>query len=94
VDEKMKFDMQSKLEEYLKLLEQIKQRTTDERTAVSLLQEMSKDRRSVEIRDEREARSSDTNNSEASNREAEAVYEEAGNKIPCNSDQARGFDAS
>ena len=59
VDEKMQFDMQSKLEEYLKLLEQIKQRTTDERTAVSLLQEVSKDRRSAEIRDERETKNSD-----------------------------------
>lgn len=53
VDEKMKFDMQSKLGEYLKLLEQIKQKTQDERTAVALLQEVSKDRRSAEIREER-----------------------------------------
>ena len=49
----MKFDMQSKLGEYLKLLEQIKQKTQDERTAVALLQEVSKDRRSAEIREER-----------------------------------------
>jgi hypothetical protein len=41
VDKKMQFDMESKLEEYLQLLEQIKQKTTDERTAVSLLQEAS-----------------------------------------------------
>jgi len=53
VDEKMKFDMQSKLGEYLKLLEQIKQKTQDERTAVALLQEVSKDRRAAEIREER-----------------------------------------
>ncbi len=49
----MQFDMQSKLDEYLRLLEQIKQRTTDERTAVSLLQEVSKDRRSLQIQGER-----------------------------------------
>jgi len=53
VDKKMKFDMQSKLSEYMKLLEQIKQKTEDERTAVVLLQEVSKDRRSAEIREER-----------------------------------------
>ena len=53
VDEKMKFDMQSKLDEYMKLLDQIKQKTEDERTAVSLLQEISKDRRTAEIREER-----------------------------------------
>jgi hypothetical protein len=49
----MKFDMQSKLDEYMKLLEEIKQKTEDERTAVSLLQEISKDRRTAEIREER-----------------------------------------
>ena len=53
VDEKMKFDMQSKLDEYMRLLEQIKQKTGDERTAVSLLQELSKDRRAAEIHEER-----------------------------------------
>ena len=63
VNEKMKFDMQSKLDEYLRLLEQIKQKTGDERTAVSLLQELSRDRRSAEIREERESRNSDNNNS-------------------------------
>ena len=63
VDEKMKFDMQSKLDEYLRLLGQIKQKTTDERTAVSLLQELSRDRRSAEIREERESRNSEDNNS-------------------------------
>ena len=53
VDEKMKFDMQSKLDEYMRLLEQIKHKTQDERTAVAVLQEVSKDRRSAEIREER-----------------------------------------
>jgi len=64
VEEKMKFDMRSKLDEYLRLLEQIKQKTTDERTAVALLQEVSKDRRSAEIREERESKnnSGDSNN--------------------------------
>ena len=53
VDEKMKFDMQSKLDEYMKLLGQIRQKTENESTAVSLLQEISKDRRAAEIHEER-----------------------------------------
>jgi hypothetical protein len=69
VDEKMQFDMQSKLDEYLRLLEQIKQKTTDERTAVSLLQEVSKDRRSAEIREERETKKSEGKKGEAKNNE-------------------------
>jgi hypothetical protein len=69
VDEKMQFDMQSKLDEYLRLLEQIKQKTTDERTAVSLLQEVSKGRRSAEIREEREAKKSEGKKGEAKNNE-------------------------
>jgi len=55
----MEFNVQSKTDEYLKLLEQIKQKTTDERTAVSILQEISKDRRSVEIREERQAKNAE-----------------------------------
>jgi len=90
VDEKMQFDMQSKLEEYLKLLEQIKQRTTDERTAVSLLQEVSKDeglQRYATSGDKEQRRPGQP----ASDREAEAVYEEAGDQIPGNSDQTRSI---
>ena len=56
----MKFDMQSKLYEYMKLLEEIKQKTEDERTAVSLLQEISKDRRTAEIREERTVEHNET----------------------------------
>ena len=59
VNETMEFNVQSKMEEYLALLEQIKERTEDERTAVSLLQEISKDRRSGEIRTERAAQSNE-----------------------------------
>lgn len=71
VKEKMQFDMQSKLDEYLRLLEQIKQKTTDERTAVALLQEVSKDRRSAEIREERESRKGETrDNDEAGSQPA------------------------
>ena len=69
VEEKMQFDMQSKLDEYLRLLEQIKQKTTDERTAVSLLQEVSKDRRSAEIREERETKKGEGKKGEAKNNE-------------------------
>ena len=56
VNDKMDQDIQAKLDSYMELLEKIKQKTDDERTAVSLLQEVSKDRRMDAIRDEREAK--------------------------------------
>lgn len=58
VNENMEQIIQAKLDSYMELLEQIKQKTDDERTAVSLLQEVSKDRRMEAIRDEREAKNS------------------------------------
>jgi hypothetical protein len=82
VNEKMQFDMESKLEEYLQLLEQIKQKTTDERTAVSLLQEVSKDRRSAEIREERETKNSDTNNSQPATEKQKQFMKKLGIKFP------------
>jgi hypothetical protein len=82
VDKKMKFDVQSKLDEYLRLLEQIKQKTTDERTAVALLQEVSKDRRSAEIREERETKSSDTNTSQPATEKQKQFMKKLGIKFP------------
>ena len=78
----MQFDMQSKLEEYLKLLEQIKQRTTDERTAVALLQEVSKDRRSAEIREERETKNGDTQDSQPATEKQKQFMKKLGIKFP------------
>jgi hypothetical protein len=82
VNEKMKFDMQSKLDEYLRLLEQIKQRTTDERTAVSLLQEVSKDRRSAEIREERETKNGDDTESQPATEKQKQFMKKLGIKFP------------
>jgi hypothetical protein len=47
---------QTKLDEYLGLLEDIREKTDDERTAMAILQEISKDRRTEQIRMERETR--------------------------------------
>ena len=47
-----------KLNEYLELLDEISEKTDDERTAVALLQEISKDRRMMQIKQEREAKNS------------------------------------
>ena len=82
VDEKMKFDMQSKLDEYLRLLEQIKQKTQDERTAVALLQEVSKDRRSAEIREERETKNDDTQDSQPATEKQKQFMKKLGIKFP------------
>jgi hypothetical protein len=62
VDGKMDAYTQSKLDEYLDLLEDIKEKTEDERTAMALLQEISKDRRTEKIRMERETKNSNRNN--------------------------------
>ena len=78
----MQFDMQSKLDEYLRLLEQIKQKTTDERTAVALLQEVSKDRRSAEIREERETKNGDTQDSQPATEKQKQFMKKLGIKSP------------
>ena len=51
--------MQKKLSNYLELLDEISEKTSDERTAMSLLQEISKDRRMEQIREERQANNND-----------------------------------
>ena len=49
-------DIKEKFDSYLELFNEIKQITQDERIAVSLLQEISKDRRMDEMRKERNSR--------------------------------------
>jgi len=51
------------------LLEQIKDRTGDERTAVTILQEIARDRRTDRIRTEREGRSNGKNGDPATDRQ-------------------------
>lgn len=54
---KMEANIQAKLDSYLELFEQIKQKTQgDDKLALSLLTEISKDRRMEEIRQEKDAR--------------------------------------
>ena len=53
-------NIQAKLDKYLGLFEELKQKTNDERTALTLLQEVSKDRRMEEMREEREAKNGET----------------------------------
>jgi len=49
----MEKNIQTKLDGYLQLFDGIRARVDDERTALALLQEISKDRRMEEIREER-----------------------------------------
>ena len=51
----MNQDIQAKLDGYLELFQEIRRKTDDERTALTLLQEVSKDRRMEEIRQERDS---------------------------------------
>ena len=54
----MEENIQEKLTSYLELLGEIKDKTEDEGTAVVVLQEISKDRRMDQMRQEKEARNS------------------------------------
>jgi len=57
---KMEANIQDKLDSYLELFEQIKQKTQgDDKIALSLLTEISKDRRMEEIRQEKEAKNAE-----------------------------------
>lgn len=48
-------NMQTKLDNYLELFDEIRKKTTDSREALALLTEVSKDRRMEEIREEKKA---------------------------------------
>ena len=50
----MEPNMQAKLDKYLELFEEVKQKTDDEILARTLMQEIAKDRRMEQIREERE----------------------------------------
>lgn len=52
----MKKNIQGKLDGYLQLLDGIRARVDDERTALALLQEISKDRRMEKIKEEQNSR--------------------------------------
>jgi hypothetical protein len=56
---KMEANIQAKLDNYLELLNALKAKTLNELTAVYILQEISKDVRSEQIREEREAKNSE-----------------------------------
>jgi len=56
----MEANIQAKLDSYLELFEQIKQKTQgDDKIALSILTEISKDRRMEEIRQEKEAKNAE-----------------------------------
>jgi len=60
VDKKMNQNIQAKLDNYLELFQELKQKTGgDDGTALRLLQELAKDRRTEEIREERENKNSE-----------------------------------
>lgn len=56
VDEKMNSDTQQRLDGYLSLFAVISEKADSDAVAIAILQEMSKDRRSAEIYEEREAK--------------------------------------
>lgn len=74
---KMDQNMQAKLDNYLELFQELKQKTGDERTTLSLLQEVSKDRRMQEIREERGA-----NNAKPATEKQKRFMDNLGVKYP------------
>ena len=59
VDKKMDAKMKNKLDGYLELLEQIQEKTDSEASALAILHELCKDRRSEQIKKERRSNNSD-----------------------------------
>ena len=59
-DEKMDKELLEKAESYLEVLDKIKERVSEERTAMSILTEVNKDRRMTEMREERNAENGGT----------------------------------
>jgi len=55
----MDSNTKKRLDNYLELLDEVSEKTSDEKTAVALLQEISKDRRMEQIREERENQNGD-----------------------------------
>jgi hypothetical protein len=49
-------NMQAKLDSYLELFQQLKEKASSETVALTLLQELAKDRRMEEMREEKEAK--------------------------------------
>lgn len=73
----MDANFEQKLEGYLSILARIKTKVQDERTAVSLLQEISKDIRMEQIKEEREAK-----NGEPATDKQKKLMAELGIKCP------------
>jgi len=60
VNEKMDADTKKRLDDYIELLDEISEKTEDASTAVAILHEISKDRRSEQMRSERQGKKDDT----------------------------------
>ena len=75
--------IKAKIEEYLKLLADIKAKTGDERTALSILQEVNKDLRMAQIRVDRENGNGNGDDRPATDRQKDYLRK-LGVKIPAN----------
>jgi len=55
----MEYDIKEKIDSYVEIFDSIREKTDSDDTAVAILQEITKDRRSEEIREEREKKNSE-----------------------------------
>ena len=76
-----KENMQQRIDNYVKVFNDLKVRTGDERTALTILQEVNKDIRMAQIRAERENGSSSDEDEEVTNRQR-AYLKRLGVEIP------------
>jgi hypothetical protein len=84
VDEKMETETQRKLDDYVALYGAISEKTDNDAVAVAILQELSKDRRSGEIRVERAAKNGEANANEPATEKQKKFMKKLNIAFPAN----------
>ena len=84
VDEKMETETQRKLDDYVALYDAISEKLDSDAAAIAILQELSKDRRSGEIRVERAAKSDEANANEPATEKQKKFMKKLNIAFPAN----------
>lgn len=84
VDEKMETDTQQRVNDYLALFDGISEKVNSDAVAIAILQEVSKDRRSGEIRTERAAKNGEANANEPATEKQKKFMKKLNIAFPAN----------
>jgi hypothetical protein len=84
VDEKMETETQRKLDDYVALYDAVSERLDNDAVAIAILQELSKDRRSGEIRVERAAKNGEANANEPATEKQKKFMKKLNIAFPAN----------